>query len=497
MSRGKAVFTEGSIMRHIVATSFLGSVGLTAIFLVDLIDMFFLSLLGQVAIAAAIGYAGTLLFFATSLSIGVTIGVTALTSRAIGEKDEVKAKRLAAAGVLYMLAASVAVTILFLALIGPALDLLGAMGEARDLAKVYLYILVPSTPLLGLGMVFSGLMRATGDARRAMYVTLLGGLVNAVLDPILIFGLDMGVAGAAWASVFARLTMALVGLWGVMKLHRMIDREAFLTCLPVLRADFSALSVIAVPAMLTNVATPVGHSYVTASISQFGDGAVAGWAIVGRVVPVAFAIIFALSGAIGPIIGQNLGARDYDRVRQTLRDSLVFTTIYIFAVWIILFLANPLIIRFFSATGDAAEIITLFTHIIAFSYLFNGALFVSNAAFNNLGKANWSTFFNWGKATIGTIPPVAIGAAWLGAPGVLYGQAAGAVIFGVLAAIVCYRFMANLENQPIAKGQKTHVREHAAFSSGKAALLSGDEAIEENGSNGGDGQKEPSSRPAP
>ena len=480
MTGKKAAFTEGSIMRHIVVMAFTGSIGLTAIFLVDLVDMFFLSLLGQVALAAAIGYAGTLLFFGTSISIGITIGVTALVARAIGAGHRDDTERLAASGLIYTLLASLLITGAFLALLDTALDLLGAAGEARELAKDYLHILIPATPLLSLGMVLSGLLRAAGDAKRAMYVTLSGGLVNAVLDPIFIFGLDMGVEGAATASVFARAAMLAVGVWGVWHVHQMFEKGAFRRALPSFALDTRALSVIAVPAMLTNVATPVGNSYVTASISEFGDGAVAGWAIVGRVVPVVFAIIFALSGAIGPIISQNLGAGHFDRVREAFRASLVFTLGYIMVVWLLLYLANPLIISIFSASGDSAEIITVFTHFIAISYLFNGALFVANASFNNLGKANWSTVLNWGKATIGTIPFVAVGAAWFGAPGVLYGQAVGSAIFGVIAAVACFAFMRQLETTKIAKVAANYQRRaQSAFSSGKAAMILGDEGYDE------------------
>ena len=476
--RRQAVFVEGSIMRHIVAMTLTGSVGLMAIFLVDLIDMFFLSLLGQVALAAAIGYAGTLLFFTTSISIGVTIGVTALTARAFGQKDEALAARRSANGILFMLAVNILVVIGFLALLPTSLDLLGAQGEARALASSYLVILIPATPLLGLGMVMAGLLRAVGDAKRAMYVTLLGGLVNAVLDPIFIFGLDMGVEGAAWASVFARASMMLVGYWGGVKIHQIVDRAAFLSALAGWREDWRGLAAIALPAMATNVATPVGNSYVTSAISEFGDQAVAGWAIVGRIIPVAFAIVFSLSGAVGPIISQNLGAGRMDRVQRVVRDSLIFSTLYIFFIWLVLFLSTDFIISAFSATGLSASLIALFTAVIAGSFLFNGALFVSNAVFNNLGKANWSTLLNWGKATLGTIPPVLIGAAYFGAEGVLYGQAAGAVIFGILASLLCFAYVNRLKaEQCPADSPHYQNRANAPFSSGKAAMLDGTESF--------------------
>ena len=480
MTTRKAVFTSGSIMRHIITMTLTGSVGLMAIFLVDLVDMFFLSLLGQVALAAAIGYAGTLLFFTTSISIGVTIAITAVVARALGQKDEAKANRLGASGILFMLATSLIVVLVFLALMPHALDLLGASGEAKKLAMDYLRIIIPATPLLGIGMALSGVLRAVGDAKRAMYVTLAGGLVNAVLDPIFIFSLDMGVEGAAWASVVARLAMAVAGYWGVMNVHKMLDLAAFKLAISNFMVDTRALATIALPAMATNVATPVGNSFVTAAISNYGDEAVAGWAVVGRIIPVAFAIIFSLSGAVGPIISQNLGAGLIDRVKLVVRDSLIFCALYVVLIWAVLFISTPYIITAFKAQGEAALMITLFTHIIAASFLFNGALFVSNAAFNNLGKAQWSTLLNWGKATIGTIPLVAIGAHYMGAEGVLYGQAVGAVIFGSLGIFICFKYVKQLEADPEPHHfEQSSARAYAPFSSGKAAMLNGTENFED------------------
>ena len=96
---------------------------------------------------------------------------------------------------------------------------------------------------------------------------------------------------------------------------------------------------IAGPAVLTNLATPIGSGFVLRTMSQFGDSAVAGAAIMGRITPVAFAAVFALSGAVGPIVGQNAGAGLYDRVRSTLRNALVFNVVYVALVWLILWLS--------------------------------------------------------------------------------------------------------------------------------------------------------------
>jgi len=228
---------------------------------------------------------------------------------------------------------------------------------------------------------------------------------------------------------------------------------------------------IGVPAIMTQLATPIGNAYVTGAFASYGDEAVAGWAVVGRLMPLAFAAIFALSGAIGPIIGQNYGAGNRDRVVLALREAQVFCFAYVLGVWFLLFIGADFLVSAFGATGDAASLINAFCVIVAGSFVFNGFLFVANAAFNNLGYALYSTVFNWGRATLGVVPFVYFGGLWFGVTGVLYGWGLGAVAFGVVALIVAFRTVKTMdmdtENEPETLPQTPAVA-HSPFSSGKS-----------------------------
>jgi MATE family, multidrug efflux pump len=438
------IFVDGGTMRHVVVMTLTASFGLMSVFLVDLADLYFLSLIGEVAVAAAIGYAGTILFFTISVSIGTTIAGSTLVSRAIGTGDRAAARRIATSSLVFAALVTALFTLPLFVYIEAALTLPGADGRAHELATGYMRILLPSTPLLGIGMCASGILRARGDPRRAMYVTFCGAIVNAVLDPVFIFALGLGVNGAAIASVLSRVAFVLVGFHGLVRKHDML-------ALPRpsdVAADARPIAGIALPAILTNIATPIGNAYMTWAIAAYGVSAVAGWAIVGRILPVAFGGIFALSGAVGPIIGQNYGAGRLDRVRRTYLDGMIFVLVYVGLVWTTLFLARNLLVDIFSASDEGADLIRLFCTVIAGSFIFVGALFVSNAAFNTLRYPYVSTAFNWSRATIGTVPFVWMGSALFGAPGVLWGQAAGSVVFGTLAALVGYGLVTHLHRQP-------------------------------------------------
>lgn len=289
--------------------------------------------------------------------------------------------------------AALIVTIAIMSALDLILRLLGAEGETARVAYRFLMIAMPSNVILGIGMALSGLLRSVGDARRSMYVTLSGAIASVFLDPLFIFGLGLGTDGAAIATIGSRIVFCIVGYQGAFRVHDLVRVPKALKIFE----DMPALFGIALPAILTNLAGPAAGAFMTAVLAPYGDEALAANAIVTRLIPVAFGTVFALSGAIGPIIGQNLGARDIARVRATLNDGLLFSTISIVAAWAILALAHEELSIIFHATAATADLISFFCFFIAGSWIFHGALFVANASFNNLSAPTLATAFNWGK----------------------------------------------------------------------------------------------------
>jgi Na+-driven multidrug efflux pump len=241
-------------------------------------------------------------------------------------------------------------------------------------------------------------------------VTLSGGVITAFTDPLLIFGFGLGVYGAAWATVISRLAFLIVGLHGAVRVHNLVGRPEPWAIV----GDFTPIMGIGLPAILANLATPVSAVYVTRVWSDFGEAAVAGGAIVDRVIPLAFGVVFALSASVGPIIGQNYGAKLMARVRRAIAD---------------------------------ADFVLLFCRYGGAAWVFLSCLFVANTAFNNLGFPLLSTIFNWGRATLGTIPFVTLGARWFGIEGAMVGLILGAAIFGLAGIAVAFGVTARLARE--------------------------------------------------
>ena len=445
MSEGQARFLTGSLTRHIITMSLTAAVGLLALFVVDLVDMVFISMLGVAELAAAVGFAGSILFMTTSVSIGFSIAAGALVARALGEGLPERAGQVLTHVLVFGFVFAVGfAAAIFVSL--PALTaLVGATGETQALAMSYLRILIPTMPVLMIGMIASAALRAHGAANLSMMVTIIGGVVNAMLDPVFIFVLDMGLDGAAWASVAARLSIAGSAIWFLSSRYGGIPGAN----IPAVLKDFRTIAALAIPAMLANVATPVGSAYVTRAAAAFGEEAVAGMAIVGRVTPIAFALIFAMSGAIGPIIGQNFGAGRHDRVREAFRRAIGLCIAYVVPVVAMLFFLRAPIADLFNADGTARDLIYLFCGPLSLAWIFNGIIFIANASYNNLGHPFYSTWINWGRNTLGVVPFVALGAAVWGAEGVLIGQMAGGVLVALAALWLSGRVMDQATVAPV------------------------------------------------
>lgn len=437
----RARFLSGSIMRHIVVMTMTGSLGISFMFLIDMATLFWVSYLGVERYVAAMGYAFAIQFFTISTGIGFMIAATAMVSKSVGQGKFEQARRQTTTAALLSFGCQLGVALVVMLYRREILSLAGAEGETLEVAARFLVIAVPSLPFMALGMVGSGVLRAEGDALRAMLVTVSAGLIAVVVDPFLIIGLGMGVDGAALGMVISRSASAMLALWFVVRVHDLAAAPDMAS----VRLFAKPFFLISLPAVATQLASPFGNGVMTRVMAEHGDAAVAGLAVVVRVGVLAFGGLFALSGAIGGIIGQNYGGERMDRVKAAYRDALLFCFAYTMVAWAILAMATELMVSAFHLGGDAAAVLRAFTHIAAFGYSFTGFVFVANAAFNNLGRPAYSTLSNWLRDGVLMYPACLVFGTWYAAKGVLYGQMAASIAAGLFAMIWGWRYVARLE----------------------------------------------------
>lgn len=260
-----------------------------------------------------------LIIMAFGMLFGVGTGVQ--ISISLGEKDSVKAEKTLGNGLSLMLLVSVFITLLIFIIKDPLLNLFGASPETLGYAQDYLVIILPGIIFQIVGFSLNNVIRSEGNARVAMYSMLLGAGINIVLDPIFIFVFDMGVKGAAIATVISMMAMSI---WVLT--HFLRRRSVVALHLKYMRLDYSIIKGIVLIGMAPfsmQMASSLVQATFNIQLVKFGsDTAVAANGILTSVINVIFMCIVAVNMATQPIIGFNYGAKNFDRVKSTLFKSI-------------------------------------------------------------------------------------------------------------------------------------------------------------------------------
>ncbi|MDA7746502.1 MATE family efflux transporter [Psychromonas sp.] len=435
-----AKFTQGSISEHIVKMALTNAIGLSVFFVVDLFDIYFISLLNQPHLVSAIGYALAILFFCSSFSIAMMIANSAVVAKSLGEKQNQDAKKIASTCILITLTSSLIITFTIFLNTSEILTLIGAIGEERTAALQYLNIIIFSFPIVAVAMQMTATLRALGKAKLAMFCMLMGGITNLIFTPLFIFYLPLSIEGVAWASFISRVVTLVFGSYYLLVKCQFKSRISF--------SDFKINTLkilhIAAPASLTQVVTPISHLYITYEMAKFGSDFVAGWTVISRIIPVAFIMLFAMPGSIGPIISQNLGANNVIRVKATLNHSLNLIIKYVFVLALTLSLLQDHLISLFNTHANATILLRFFCQYVSISFIFVAVNLVAMSFLNNIGRPKMASMLNVGKLLLGTIPLVSVCAYYYGAPGILVGQALSSIIFAIISMAICYQTLAKL-----------------------------------------------------
>jgi len=431
-----AKFLKGDIFQHIHKMTLSASIGITSIFVVSFVDMYFLSLLGQSELIAAVWYAGILVFILTSIGIAITIVMSSSISKLIGANR--KEYAITHAMNIYYFAFIVSLPICILGYIytPEILSLIWASGSTLEYAINYFRIILFVYPLTLIGMASVGLLRWIGDAKKSMMPTLIAGWVNIILDPIFIFWFDWWIEGAAWATAISRLALFWVAFYWVyqhwyIKFHS-IDK---------LKTELNQISALFFPIFLTNMTTPIGMAFVMKEFSQYGDEAVAGISVISRLSPLIFVYVYAMSAVIGSIVGQNYGAGLLERAKEAIKKSIIISSIYVIIVTISLIVLNKIIISAFQLTGDWAMLLEFYSYFIAILFISNAIVFIACATFNVIGKAKYSMFINICKSILLLVPLIMLFSNIYWVKGILIGEAIAWIISSIIALYYIRKFL--------------------------------------------------------
>jgi len=379
--------TRGSIVSHILSMAPPIVVGMITIMICQLVDLYFVSGLGEAAIAgvAAAGNAG---FLVNALMQVLGVGAVALIAHAVGRKDRDDANLVFNQSVVLSVLLGLLTLVAGFALSRPYMRAVAADAATVEAGTIYLLWFMPALALQFATQVMASALRATGIVRPSMLVQAVAVVINIGLAPILISGWGtghaLGVAGAGLASSIAVFIGVLMLLAYFLKLERYVAFHPA-QWRPQLRQWKRIL----------NVGLPAGGEFVMVFIimavgyyvlSVFGPAAQAGFGIGTRLLGLIQMPALAVALAAGPIAGQNFGAGNGARVRETFVKAALIATAVMIVFLILAQLAPGVLLAGFSNDQETMEVASLFLRIVSLNMVAQGLIFTCSSMFQGLGN---------------------------------------------------------------------------------------------------------------
>ena len=410
-------------------------VGMIMLMTFGLVDTFFISMLGTAELAA-ISFTFPVTFTVISLNIGLGIGTSAVIARLLGANLHEQAKETATGALMLAFVLAIVLAVIGVLSLEPIFRAMGASDELMVHIKAYMHVWYAAGVFLAMPMVGNSVLRAAGDTKTPSYIMAVGGLINAILDPLLIFGWGpfpaLGIQGAAIATLISWAT-GLFYIIYLLALKRKLMQPRLLNW-PELKRSCGGILKIGLPAAGANMLTPIATGFVTSIVATYGSIAVAAWGVGGRLESIASIVVLSLSMSLPPFISQNLGANKLDRVLQAFVLCIKFVIVWQLLIYAVVAFGSDFIATIFTDDPHVASIIQLFLLIVPLGYGFQGVIILTNSSFNAMHLPMSALSLSILRLFVVFVPFAYIGSHLYGLNGVFI----AAVVANLLVAIVAF-----------------------------------------------------------
>ncbi len=414
------VFENAPVSRAVLKNAIPAMAAMLMVLIYNLADTFFIAQTHDDILVAAVSLATPvfLIFMAVGNIFG--IGGTSVISRAFGEERIEYAKKVCSFCMWGCVAAGIAMSIGFLAFMDQILTLIGASVETMEPAKTYLTIVALGGPFVLLSTCYSNVLRAEGQANKAMIGQILGNLLNVVLDPVMILGFRWGIAGAAIATVIGNLAGAGYYLRYFLKGQSMLSIH-IKDFTPKERIAVNVLE-IGIPASLGSLLMSVSQIFVNARMARYGDMALAGMGVAMKVTMITGMVCIGFGQGVQPLLGYCVGAKLWERFRKIMRFSILFSLGLSAVMTGLCYLLRDSIIRVFLTEPASFEYALAFTNILLTTSFLFGLFYVLTNALQAMGAAAQALTVNLSRQGIIYIPAVYLLQALLDVTGLAWAQ---------------------------------------------------------------------------
>ncbi|WP_412727688.1 MATE family efflux transporter [Alteromonas sp. D210916BOD_24] len=415
-----------------------------------LIDTFFVSLLGTDPLAA-ISFTFPVTFTVISLNIGLGIGTSAIIGKLQGSKALAKSQLYASGSLMLSVLLVGALAIIGFFTIEPIFRLLNASNALMPYISDYMGLWYLSSIFLAIPMVGNSVLRACGDTRTPSIVMAAGGGLNALLDPLFIFGLGpipaMGIKGAALATFIAWIVGAFSILY-ILAVRRKLILPRLLTISELFESSRAILK-IGLPAAGANMLTPVAGGVMTAVVASYGAEAVAAWGVGNRMESIASIVVLALSMTLPPFVSQNVGAMQIERVKQAYGLTLKFVLIWQFMVFVVMWGLSGWIAQTFASEVEVRVLIQLFLMIVPLGYGLQGVIILTNSSLNAMHRPMTALVLSVIRLFIFFVPISVAGSVLFGLKGLFVGTVIANIAMAGVSFVVFKRAIAQVETEKV------------------------------------------------
>lgn len=410
-------------------------IGMLVTAVYNIVDTLFVAQLGTEAIGAvSVVYPLFMLLAAVGLMYG--IGSASFVSRLLGENKKDEADKVASTTFITSLFSGLLVTGLLLVFMTTVLKMFGATETIMPYALDYGKILAGGGVFTILNMTMNNLLRAEGSAKFSMIALMTGAILNIVLDPIFIFVLDMGISGAAVATVLAQIVSTILLLSFFIRKQSVV--HIHLSSFSPSKKLYSELYKIGIPTFIRQFLMSFSMGMLNTAAMPFGDAAIASLGVSARVFSLVAMIIFGFAQGFQPVAGFNYGAGKIDRLKETVSVAVKWSTIFTTVSTVIYMVFAPQIISAFSQDPAVIDIGVKAMRAMMLMFPFFGFQVIYATLFQALGKGKQAAILSLSRQGIFLIPAILILPNLFGLNGVLLAQPIADLCTIILTAYFAY-----------------------------------------------------------
>ena len=439
MAQVKNDFSQGSIPRNILSLALPMTAAQLVNVLYSVVDRIYLGRLPGSSHLALTGLGVTIPIVSIIMGLANLCGTGGgpLCSIYRGKGDEEEAENVMGNSFTLLLLLGAAATAFFLVLKRPILYLFGASDDTFPYADDYMTIYLCGTLFVMIGLGMNPFINAQGFGKTGMFTVVIGAVINIVLDPIFIFLMDMGVKGAALATVIAQGVSAvwvlqfLTGRRSILKLRR--------RCLPLQGKRVRRIIALGLSGFCMNMTNSLVQVVCNATLQAYGGDLYVGiMTIINSLREVCTMPVQGLSNGAQPVTGFNYGAKKFDRVRQSIRFSVTGTVLYAAAFWAIAMLFPGFLLRIFSNEPDVIEKGIPALRIYFCLFIPMSLQMAGQGVFVSLGRSKQAVFFSLLRKAIINAPLTVILPIWMGTTGVFTAEAISQLLGGMACILTMY-----------------------------------------------------------